>query len=103
MAGALALGVGLAIASAFPRTRQEDELFGEASDDMRERAMSEGKSALHKAEGVARASYEAASQEADEQGLKPRSGSEAKPLAERAAAVGRAAEEAGREEAKKQG
>ncbi|ORE86462.1 DUF3618 domain-containing protein [Aurantimonas sp. 22II-16-19i] len=103
VAGALALGVGLAIASVFPRTRQEDDLFGDASDEMRERAKSEGREAFHKAEDVARRSFDAASEEADRQGLKPKSGDEAKPLAERVAAVGRAAEEAGRDEAKKGG
>ncbi|MCQ0990419.1 hypothetical protein [Jiella marina] len=102
VAGALALGVGLAIASAMPRTRQEDAWFGDASDQARERAKAEGHHAMEKAETVARRSYDAASQEAEHQNLKPASSGESKPLAERAAAVGRAAEEAGRDEAKKQ-
>ncbi|MEE2951387.1 MAG: hypothetical protein VYD57_09040 [Pseudomonadota bacterium] len=98
VAGALALGVGLAIASAFPATRREDEWLGETRDDLRDKARAEGREALHKAEHVARRSLDAASGEAERQNLKPASGAETKPLAERAAAVGSAAETEAKDE-----
>ncbi|MCK5930944.1 MAG: DUF3618 domain-containing protein [Fulvimarina manganoxydans] len=99
IAGALALGVGLAVASAFPSTRREDEWLGYARDDLRDRAERQGREALDKAGHVARRSFDAASEEAERQDLKPASGEGTKTLAERAGAVGRAAEEAAKDEA----
>jgi ElaB/YqjD/DUF883 family membrane-anchored ribosome-binding protein len=47
--GAIGLAVGALLAAAAPRTRREDELMGEASDRLAERAKEAGKQTLEKA------------------------------------------------------
>jgi hypothetical protein len=48
--GAIGLAIGACLAAAAPRTRQEDELMGEASDRLTERAQDMGEEQLQKVE-----------------------------------------------------
>lgn len=48
--GAIGLAVGAMLAAAAPRTRQEDELMGEARDRLAEKAAAAGKEQVDKAE-----------------------------------------------------
>lgn len=52
--GAIGLAIGAAVAAAVPRTRQEDEWMGEASDRVTERAKELGEEQLEKARQMAR-------------------------------------------------
>lgn len=70
--GAIGLAVGALLAAAAPRTRREDELMGEASDRLTERAKEAGKETLEKAKQVATAAKDAASAEAGKQGVSPK-------------------------------
>ncbi|UIJ72767.1 DUF3618 domain-containing protein [Aurantimonas sp. HBX-1] len=99
--GALALAIGAAIGAALPATRREDELVGGMRDKVRDDAVAYGRDTLHRAEHVAGAAYEAASEEADAKGLKPDTKS-GETLAEKAGSVARAAGEAAKDDAKKQ-
>ncbi|WP_373354604.1 DUF3619 family protein [Pseudoroseicyclus sp. CXY001] len=60
VAGALALAVGAAIAGALPRSRKEDEWFGETSDHLRHEAERIFREERAKAERVARAALDEA-------------------------------------------
>ena len=51
--GAIGFAIGALMAAGLPRTRQEDELMGEASDRLTERAKETGKEQLEKAKEVA--------------------------------------------------
>jgi ElaB/YqjD/DUF883 family membrane-anchored ribosome-binding protein len=51
--GAIGFAIGALMAAGLPRTRQEDQLMGEASDRLTERAKETGKEQLEKAKGVA--------------------------------------------------
>ena len=70
--GAIGLAVGALLAAAAPRTRREDELMGEASDRLTERAKEAGKETLEKAKQVATVAKDAASAEAGKQGISPK-------------------------------
>jgi ElaB/YqjD/DUF883 family membrane-anchored ribosome-binding protein len=70
--GAIGLAVGALLAAAAPRTRREDELMGEASDRLTERAKEAGKETLEKAKQVATVAKDAASAEAGKQGMAPK-------------------------------
>lgn len=70
--GAIGLAVGALLAAAAPRTRREDELMGEASDRLAERAREAGKETLEKAKQVATVAKDAASAEAGKQGMSPK-------------------------------
>ena len=67
--GAIGFAIGALMAAGLPRTRQEDELMGEASDRLTERAKDTGKEQLEKAKQVATAAKDAAMGEAQKQGL----------------------------------
>jgi hypothetical protein len=67
--GAVGLAIGALVAAAIPRTRQEDELMGEASDRLARQARESGREQLDKAGRVAAAAREAAVGEAERQGL----------------------------------
>lgn len=99
--GALALAIGAAVGAALPATRKEDELVGDARDRVRDQAYAYGRDTLHRAEHVAEAAYDAASEEADAKGLKP-DDKAGETLAEKAGSVARAAGEAAKDDAKKQ-
>jgi Protein of unknown function (DUF3618) len=67
--GALGLAAGAVLGAALPPTRREDELMGEASDDLKRRAGAAGREGYARAEAAAGAAYRAAEDEAKEQGL----------------------------------
>ena len=67
--GAVGLAIGALLAAMTPRTRQEDELMGEASDRLTEKAKEVGKEQLGKAQQVATAAKDAAMGEAEKQGI----------------------------------
>jgi ElaB/YqjD/DUF883 family membrane-anchored ribosome-binding protein len=64
---AVGLAIGAVLAAAAPRTRQEDELMGEARDRLAERAQEVGREQIEKAERVAGAARGAASKEFQQQ------------------------------------
>jgi hypothetical protein len=61
--GAIGIALGAVLAAAAPRTRKEDELMGEASDRLTDRAKETGKEKLEQAEQVAGKAKEKATQE----------------------------------------
>jgi ElaB/YqjD/DUF883 family membrane-anchored ribosome-binding protein len=67
--GAIGFAIGALMAAGLPRTRHEDELMGEASDRLTERAKDTGKEQLEKAKQVATAAKDAAMSEAQKQGM----------------------------------
>jgi ElaB/YqjD/DUF883 family membrane-anchored ribosome-binding protein len=58
--GAIGLALGACLAAVAPRTRQEDELMGEASDRLTEQAKEAGKEQLDKAQQMATKAKDAA-------------------------------------------
>lgn len=68
VAGALAVAVGAAIAGALPRTRKEDEWFGDSSDALMEEAERIFSEERRKAERVAGAALDEAGRIAEEKG-----------------------------------
>lgn len=70
---AVGLAIGAVFAALAPRTRQEDELMGEARDRLAEKAKEAGKEQLQKAERVAGAAKEAATEEAKRPTSRPAS------------------------------
>ncbi|HUG76507.1 MAG TPA: DUF3618 domain-containing protein, partial [Burkholderiales bacterium] len=52
--GAIGIAIGAALAAALPRTRKEDELMGEASEQLTEKAKEAGKEQLGKTQDVAK-------------------------------------------------
>lgn len=52
--GAIGIAIGAALAAALPRTRKEDELMGEASERLTEKAKEAGKEQLGKTQEVAK-------------------------------------------------
>lgn len=60
--GAIGLAIGACLAAVAPRTRQEDELMGEASDRLAEQAKQIGKEQLEKAQQVAAKAKDAATE-----------------------------------------
>lgn len=92
MAGAIGLAAGAAFAAALPSTRTEGRLFGEASDDLRERAAAAASEGADSAWSAANDAYDEAVREARAQGLTPDALREAvRNLAETAKSVSRKA------------
>lgn len=102
--GALGMAVGAALGAGLPRTRQEDELMGETRDDLVRRAEESGREQLHKAQRVTEATWDAAKEEADKQGL-TREGAEEqlRQAQSKAQSVAEAARDTAKKEADKQG
>ena len=73
--GAIGLAIGALLAAVAPRTRQEDQLMGEASDRLTEKAKEAGKEQMSKVQQVATAAKDAAMGEAEKQGM-PKLGQE---------------------------
>jgi hypothetical protein len=73
--GAIGLAIGALLAAVAPRTRHEDELMGEASDRLTEKAKEAGKEQMAKVQQVATAAKDAAIGEAEKQGM-PKLGQE---------------------------
>lgn len=67
--GAAALGFGLLVGFALPRTRREDQLMGETSDEMLERAKGVGEQLLDQGRQAAESAVSAGTEEARRQGL----------------------------------
>ena len=67
--GAIGFAIGALMAAGLPRTRHEDELMGEASDRLTERAKETGKEQLDKVKQVATAAKDAAMGEAQKHGV----------------------------------
>jgi len=70
-AGAAFLGLGLLLGFALPRTRYEDQMLGERSDELKHYAKETGLEAAERAKHVAQATAAAALDEAEQQGLAP--------------------------------
>lgn len=70
-AGAAVLGLGLLVGSLLPRTRREDEAFGDAADHLRAQATELGRDAMERGQRVAAGAGEAAMDEIERQGLRP--------------------------------
>jgi len=77
MLGALGIAVGAALGAALPPSETEDEYMGEAGDAIQRRSATVGREQLHRARGAARAAYDEARAEAEEQGLTPEAAREA--------------------------
>lgn len=86
--GGIAAALGAAAGLLVPRTARENELMGEASERVRERAEDAGRQVLDKGKQVARTAGEVIRQEAREQGLTP------DQLADKVRTVARDTEEA---------
>ncbi|MAT13830.1 MAG: hypothetical protein CMJ46_01005 [Planctomyces sp.] len=69
--GAACLGLGLLVGLVLPASRKEDRLFGDKSDEVKERAREMGEEAVERGEQVARDTAAAAQAEAERQGLTP--------------------------------
>jgi hypothetical protein len=67
--GAIGLAIGACLAAVAPRTRQEDELMGEASDRLAEQAKEAGKEQLDKAQQIATKAKDAALGDAGQAGI----------------------------------
>ncbi|WP_114389795.1 DUF3618 domain-containing protein [Notoacmeibacter marinus] len=97
--GAIAVAVGAAIGAALPPTRREDELMGETRDNLRDQAYERGRDAVTEARDVAEKTYTAASERAEQKGLKPKG--EGETVAEKVADVARTAAQTAKDEVKK--
>lgn len=97
--GAIAVAVGAAIGAALPPTRREDEWMGQTRDDLRDQAYERGRQAAADARDVAEKTYAAASERAEEKGLKPKG--EGETVADKVADVARTAAKTAKEEAQK--
>ena len=69
--GVASLAAGLLAGLLVPRTRREDELFGDYSDEVKGQATDLGRHAYEEAKHVAEATYDSAISEAKKQGLTP--------------------------------
>ena len=69
--GAAVLGLGLLVGSLLPRTRREDEAFGDTADHLRAQAAEAGRDVMQRGQRVAAGAGEAAMEEIDRQGLRP--------------------------------
>lgn len=72
--GAIGLAVGALLGAGLPRTRQEDQLMGEASDRLTETAREVGREQMEKAKEVASAAKDTVMKEAGKQGMTPQAG-----------------------------
>jgi GNAT superfamily N-acetyltransferase len=97
--GGLGLALGAAIAYSFRPTETEGRWLGETSYGLKTRAREMAEEQFHRAQGVAERAYEAARDEAREQGMSPEGGREAAAeVGRKARAVADRAREAAREE-----
>jgi hypothetical protein len=97
--GGLGLALGAAIAYSFRPTETEARWVGETSDRFKRRAREMAEEQFHRARTVAEHAYEAARDEAREQGISPEGGREAAAeVGRKARAVADRAKEAAREE-----
>jgi hypothetical protein len=97
--GGLGLALGAAIAYSFRPTETEARWVGETSDRFKRRAREMAEEQFHRARTVAERAYEAAGDEAREQGISPEGGREAAAeVGRKARAVADRAKEAAREE-----
>jgi hypothetical protein len=80
--GAIGLAIGACMAAMAPRTRQEDELMGDARDRLMDKAKEVGEEKLEDAKQVANAAMGTVTKEAEKRGMTPASsgGTQAKPL-----------------------
>ncbi|MER0240097.1 DUF3618 domain-containing protein [Fulvimarina sp. MAC8] len=99
--GGVALALGAAVGASLPATRREDEWMGEVRDDLRDDAFAYGRDTLNKAQDVTAKTYEAASEKADEKGLKPDNDSD-ETIAEKVGSVARTAAETAEAETRKE-
>ena len=67
--GVVALGAGAAIGLVVPETQQENQLFGEASDQVTDTVQQQASKTMDKVEQVADRAQQAAGEEAKSQGL----------------------------------
>lgn len=89
-AAAACYGIGLAAGLLLPSTRYEDELMGEASDEVTDTAKAKAEDALEHGKEVAAETASAAMVEAERQGLTPdRIGKKAQEAVSKAAEAGR--------------
>lgn len=96
--GALGLALGAAIAYSFRPTETEARWVGDTSDRFKTRAREMAEEQFHRARSVAERAYEAARDEAKEQGISPEGGREAATeIGRKARAVADRATEAARE------
>lgn len=96
--GALGLALGAAIAYSFRPTETEARWVGDTSDRFKRRAREMAEEQFHRARSVAERAYEAARDEALEQGISPEGGREAAAeIGRKARAVADRAKEAARE------
>jgi hypothetical protein len=77
MLGALGLAIGAALGAAVPPSETEDELMGEAGHALKHRAAAAAREQSARVRKAAGAAYQAASEEAEEQGLTPEAAQEA--------------------------
>lgn len=96
-ATAAALAAGVLSGLLLPGTRREDELMGEQAERLKEQAKDLGREAVDRGQEVAKATADAASDEASRQGLTPST------LAEKAKHVAKDVAGAARESAKREG
>ena len=102
--GAVAVAIGAAIGAMLPATRQEDEWMGDTRDQLRDEVYEQGRDTLHKAEHVTEKAYDAASETAEDKGLKPdTAGAGSQTVAEKVADVAKAAGDTAKDEARKEG
>jgi hypothetical protein len=95
--GAAFLGFGLLAGFLLPRTRREDEWFGDTSDSVKRRVKESGQDLIERSKHVAEAAAQTAKSEAERQGLTPGK------LKESAQEIGRKAQEAARHAAEEEG
>lgn len=69
--GAIGLAMGAIIAAALPRSRREDELMGEARDELADQAREAGREHIEKARHVAAAAREAAAEARGQSAAEP--------------------------------
>ena len=77
--GAIGLAIGALLAAAAPRTRQEDELMGDASDRLAQKAKEVGLEQVAKVQEVASAAKDAAMGEAEKQGRRTATAAPGRP------------------------
>lgn len=102
------LGLGVLTGLLLPRTRQEDKLMGETSDELMEQAKEAGKETLEKTKNVAQRVAASTIEEAKRQGITPETaGHKVSEIADKFSKVATQAKEeaarAGEEEGLKQG
>jgi hypothetical protein len=98
------LGVGVLTGLLLPRTRQEDKLIGEKSDELIERAKVAGKEALEKTKNVAERVAASTVEEAKRQGITPEAaGDKVSEIADRVSAVAAQAKEEAARAAEEEG